>query len=79
LGQLRNGGFQTWHGHLAREKRAFSHEMPQGITGKMPVPRLLQEALIVRANVLDCRALTQPRSSAEHRLQEEQGGIEWMP
>jgi hypothetical protein len=38
-GQLRNGGFQTWHGHLAREKRAVSHEMPPAITGKMPVPR----------------------------------------
>jgi hypothetical protein len=37
--QLRNEDFQTWHGHLAREKRAFSHEMSQGITGKMPVPR----------------------------------------
>jgi hypothetical protein len=37
--QLRNGGFQAWHGHLAREKRPFSHEMPQEITGKMPVPR----------------------------------------
>ena len=36
---LRNGGFQTWHGHLARGKRAISHETPQGITGKMPVPR----------------------------------------
>jgi hypothetical protein len=28
-----------WHGHLAREKRAILHEMPQEITGKMPVPR----------------------------------------
>jgi hypothetical protein len=36
---LRNGSFQTWHGHLAREKRAVFHEMPQEITGKMPVPR----------------------------------------
>jgi hypothetical protein len=36
---LRNGDFQTWHGHLAREKRAVFHEMPQEITGKMPVPR----------------------------------------
>jgi hypothetical protein len=36
---LRNGGFQTWHGHLAREKGAIPHEMSQGITGKMPVPR----------------------------------------
>jgi hypothetical protein len=34
--QLQNGGFQTWHGHLAREKRAICHEMMQGITGKMP-------------------------------------------
>jgi hypothetical protein len=37
--QLQNGGLQTWHGHLACEKRAISHEMQQGITGKMPVPR----------------------------------------
>ena len=37
--QLRNEGSQTWHGHLARENRAISQEMPQGITGKMPVPR----------------------------------------
>jgi hypothetical protein len=29
----------VWHGHLAREKRAISQETPQGITGKMPVPR----------------------------------------
>jgi hypothetical protein len=36
---LQNGGFQTWHGHLAREERAFFHKMPQEITGKMPVPR----------------------------------------
>jgi hypothetical protein len=39
MGDLRNGDFQTWHGHLAREKRALSHEMPRRITGKMPVPR----------------------------------------
>jgi hypothetical protein len=37
--QLRNGGLQTWHGHLARENGAISHQMTQGITGKMPVPR----------------------------------------
>jgi hypothetical protein len=29
----------SWHGHLAREKRAISHELSQSITGKMPVPR----------------------------------------
>jgi hypothetical protein len=37
--QLQNACFQPWHGHLAREIRAVFHEMPQGITGKMPVPR----------------------------------------
>jgi hypothetical protein len=36
---LRNGSFQAWHGHPAREKHAISREMPLGITGKMPVPR----------------------------------------
>jgi hypothetical protein len=34
--QLKNGGFQTWHGHLAREKRAISGEISPKITGKMP-------------------------------------------
>jgi hypothetical protein len=37
-GRLLTQIHQTWHGHLAREKRAIFHEMPQGITGKMPVP-----------------------------------------
>jgi hypothetical protein len=31
-------GLSSAERHLACEKRAFSHEMPQGITGKMPVP-----------------------------------------
>jgi len=29
----------TWHGHLARERSVMSCEVPQTITGKMPVPR----------------------------------------
>jgi hypothetical protein len=43
---LRNGGFQTWHGHLAREKDAIPREMSQGITGKMPVPRYFASAFL---------------------------------
>jgi hypothetical protein len=39
LREFRNAYFQSWHGHLAREKGAIPHEMSQGITGKMPVPR----------------------------------------
>jgi hypothetical protein len=41
---LQKEGVQTWHGHLAREKRTISREMPQGITGKMPVPRYFASA-----------------------------------
>jgi len=44
LRHLRKEGVQTWHGHLAREKRTISREMPQGITGKMPVPRYFASA-----------------------------------
>jgi hypothetical protein len=32
-------GLSSAERHLAREKRAISHEMSQRITGKMPVPR----------------------------------------
>jgi hypothetical protein len=32
-------GLSSAERHLAREKRPISHEMPQEITGKMPVPR----------------------------------------
>jgi hypothetical protein len=32
-------GLSSGERHLARENRAISQEMPQGITGKMPVPR----------------------------------------
>ena len=32
-------GLSSAERHLAREKRSISHEMPQEITGKMPVPR----------------------------------------
>jgi hypothetical protein len=32
-------GLSSAERHLAREKLTISHEKPQGITGKMPVPR----------------------------------------
>jgi hypothetical protein len=51
--QLRNGDFQTWHGHLAREKRAIFHEMPQEITGKMPVPRYFATPSLKQFSILD--------------------------
>jgi hypothetical protein len=49
--ELRKGGLQTWHGHLAREKRAISDEMLREITGKMPGTCLAQN----NRSILDLR------------------------
>jgi len=39
--ELRNGAFHAWHGHLAREKPAFSEKVTWEIARKMPVPPYL--------------------------------------
>jgi hypothetical protein len=41
-------GLSSAERHLARDKRSISHEMPPGITGKMPVPRCFATRAILQ-------------------------------